>query len=399
MASQEEGTPLFEDVEEVPEEIPEEEKQDPSPKVIKRPSAKTGVKAKASPQPKGKSKAAQKKVMKVLKKPASQKDQEKKKKEQARKKEEEDRKRNEEKKKKEEEEKVMKRPASKKDLWKAGLDKAIEEENKDENQEEGGKEEKEGFENDVVMDEGDEEKSKDRCKNQKFLKLLANKQLPTFIMDEWQRTKDMKVGRTDRQRQIINAIFDRTASGRLMLSLDKPIFNSMKESFSEKSNTNMQKSLPKSLFKGKFNLSEEAFAEGLSNNEFQETEDDEGNKTYTWKVNVNKQKQGDRSAFGYQNQEEGDKSTVQKFEDISKLWKKGLKTKALPSSGSKGQLALCDRETPLSEKQWGQAQGQLSLAQSAFDKQEKDGLKFLQTIGCDNKDDSLYAVLYLGCNV
>ena len=73
--------------------------------------------------------------------------------------------------------------------------------------------------------------------------------------------------------------------------------------------------------------------------------------------------------------------------------------KSLPSSSSgatSAQLAICDKITVLSEKQWQQAQSQLAPAISAFEKCEKDGLRYLQAIGPDNKLDSSYPVLKLG---
>ena len=70
-----------------------------------------------------------------------------------------------------------------------------------------------------------------------------------------------------------------------------------------------------------------------------------------------------------------------------------------PSAGSaqgQGQLALMDKQQALNDVQWNAAQGQLLPAMQAFEKCEKDGLKSVQVVGNDSKDDPLYTTLQLG---
>ena len=217
---------------------------------------------------------------------------------------------------------LAKKPASKREVWQVGLkSNEAESEEKNDQQEEG--EEEVDFDPDEPMDEEDQaSKAKDRSKNQKFQLLLANRQLPAFILAEWEKTKNMKVGRIDRQRNIINSIFDRTEAGKLMMNLEKPIFKSMQESFSEKTRTKEEKSLPKTLFKGKFGLTEEQFKEGLANEEFHEIINEDGKVAYTWHATSKKTTHGDRKAMGFRATQEGNEDDIQKWEELGKIGNK-----------------------------------------------------------------------------
>ena len=97
---------------------------------------------------------------------------------------------------------------------------------------EGEEEEKEmdpDVHDDFEMDGGQEDETKDRCKNNKFLKMLKANQLPEFLVAEWQRVKGLKVGRLEAQRAIVNAAIDRGADGRLCLNVEKRMFADMKD--------------------------------------------------------------------------------------------------------------------------------------------------------------------------
>ena len=66
------------------------------------------------------------------------------------------------------------------------------------------------------------------------------------------------------------------------------------------------------------------------------------------------------------------------------------------SSSSQSQAqALCDREVPLTEKQWQQAKAQLKDAIEAFEKIHKEASKKLGELK-DGKADALYGPLCLG---
>ena len=155
----------------------------------------------------------------------------------------------------------MKRPASKNEPEKrnlfGGLPSPKPEPEKED--QEMGEEEKE-FEDDMEIDQNtEEEKKTDRSKKQKFMSMLAGNQLPDFVKKQWESTKAMKTGRTEAHRCIINAAFDRSGQGKVILSLEKPVFQSARAQYQDKSSSAIEKSLPKSLFCGKFNLSPEMF--------------------------------------------------------------------------------------------------------------------------------------------
>ena len=290
----------------------------------------------------------------------------------------------------------------------SGLKANKKEEKKNEDQEENPEEEQD-FEDDQEIDQfalektdGEENKKTDRSKKQKFQAMLAGNQLPDYVKKQWENTKTMKSGRTEAQRTIINSIFDRTSQGKLILSLDKPVFNSMRAQFQEKTASSIEKSLPKSLFMGKFNLSPDLFAEGLASGDFTEVIDDSGRVQYTWASKEHKTKKGDKTQVGVTGQIEGKKEDGSKFDSImQKNWSMGLFTRTQNANtknpAGKTQLALMDRKASLTEAQWHQAQTQLNQAMPAFDKCEKDGLKYLQIVGTDNKEDPLYQSLQLGC--
>ena len=167
---------------------------------------------------------------------------------------------------------AKKRPAAKapepedkkaKSLW-SGLDKADPKDDDLAQQQEHGEEEKD-FENDDEVDAQEESQvgaKKDRCKNQKFKQMLASNSLPQWVVNVWDRTTRLKTGKSEAQRNLINAIFDRTSVGKLLLSLGKPFFHSLKEHYTDKAQVDKSKALPKSLFKGKFNLSEQGKGPG-----------------------------------------------------------------------------------------------------------------------------------------
>ena len=144
-------------------------------------------------------------------------------------------------------------------------------------------EEEEDFENDEEIEfqvEAVDTKT-DRCKKQKFMSMLAGKQLPDYLVKEWEKTTKMKVGRVEAQRNIINSCFNRGDMGKLILALEKPLFQTMKEQWSERTASHTEKSLPKSLFMGKFRLTPETFKEGLEQGDFVEVTDQQGKVAYT----------------------------------------------------------------------------------------------------------------------
>ena len=302
--------------------------------------------------------------------------------------------------------KNMKRPASKNEPEKKNLFGGLPQDKPDPEKEdqEMGEEEKD-FEDDMeieqTLDDSKEEKKTDRSKKQKFMQMLGGNQLPEFVKKQWESTKALKTGRVEAQRGIINAAFDRSCQGKLILNLEKPVFQSARQQYQDKSSSSIEKSLPRSLFQGKFNLSPELFAEGLAAGDFIEV-DVGGRKQYAWNSSESKVTRGDRSEVAVKAEIIGKRDDTAKFEAMAfkKDWSKGLflsTAHAASSSGSApAQLALMDQQAPLTDLQWNSAQAQLLEALKAIDRIEKDGLKYLQIVGNDSKEDTLYTTLQLG---
>ena len=236
---------------------------------------------------------------------------------------------------------------------------------KDVGAEEQGEEEKD-FENDEEIEfqvEAADTKT-DRCKKQKFMTMLAAGQLPDYLAKEWEKTVKMKVGRTDAQRTIINSCFNRGDMGKLILSLEKPLFQTMRNQWSERTASHTEKSLPKTLFMGKF-----------------EVRDPEGKVAYSWSASEHKTAKGDKSSFEMSATAQGSKGDAQKMNTLTGGWKMGLFSKQEQGAAAPGgkrtaaQLALEDRKQGLNDLQWQAAQEQLQPAIQAFQKIEKDGLK------------------------
>lgn len=286
-------------------------------------------------------------------------------------------------------------------------DKDPDSEQGDDDKEEGEEEEEEKeFEEDKEIDDfEDSAKTTDRCKKQKFMQMLSSGQVPAHVANMWKESTTMKTGRLDRQRLIINSLFDRSAAGRLIMNTNKPVFTSEQKTFSEYSNTKRHKSLTKVLFCGKFNLSEDAFQQGLANNEFQEIVED-GVVKYTWDANVESTAAGSRSETGAKASVEGKVGDAKKFLQLgTSSMAKGLgppmQQSAKMPMGNKALAPIMDQQTPatkeLTAEQWNFAQGQLHPSMAAMDKLEKEGLKMVQLVGQDNKQDPLFVKLSLGC--
>ena len=196
-------------------------------------------------------------------------------------------KRAEEKKKKEEEaQKKAAEAAKKKGKGGSKGSKGLKEEAEKETgcQEEGGEEEQEEVDplyEDAATFEEETEPKKDRCKDKKFKALLASNALPEHIVEHWNRIKKMTVGRQKEERKLVNAVFDRSKTGELLLATSKPQFQLLKAQVEKEVAKSTEKSLPKSLFKGKFHLSEEDFQLGLQAGDFCEVVEN-GKAQYCW---------------------------------------------------------------------------------------------------------------------
>ena len=81
-------------------------------------------------------------------------------------------------------------------------------------------------------EEDDDSSKMDRSKKAKFVAMYEDGSLPQWLADAWQTSLGMKKGRTAEQRRLVNEAFDRD-KGHLVLTLDKPAFDDIKDWISE----------------------------------------------------------------------------------------------------------------------------------------------------------------------
>eukprot|EP00435_Cladocopium_sp_Y103_P061033 s830_g22.t1 len=117
------------------------------------------------------------------------------------------------------------------------------------------------------------------------------------------------------------------------MNTEKPIFQSLHEEYSDTKRTNAFKTLPKFLFCGKFNLSEDRFEQGLREGQFVEVEGASGLE-YGWRTSTHADTKGSKSATGYQQKAEGNAEMMQKYNEMSKAWKGGISRPTLSAGSS-----------------------------------------------------------------
>ena len=79
----------------------------------------------------------------------------------------------------------------------------------------------------------------------------------------------------------MNLSIDRNKVG-LVLNVDKPEFQTIKNTYKTSESKDKVKSLSKTLFMGKFGLTQEALEEGLREGDFQQVVDKNGKIKYSW---------------------------------------------------------------------------------------------------------------------
>lgn len=176
------------------------------------------------------------------------------------------------------------------------------------------------------------------------------------------------------------------------------------EEYQESASKSKSISLPKSLFKGQFNLTEEAFQEGLEAGDFVAVVTKTGKTHYAWETNEHSEKMGKVRKFGHREEKVGTSNDRAAFDSAMKNWKLGLfqafssNPDAQSSKVTPKQLkAITDKNQPLSDEDWQKAEHQLNLAMPSFDKLVKDAKRHLQTIGHD-QNDTVFQNLSLVCN-
>lgn len=165
------------------------------------------------------------------------------------------------------------------------------------------------------------------------------------------------------------------------------------EQYQETASKSKSVTLPKSLFKGQFNLTEEAFQQGLEDGEFFQATTKTGKTHYAWETNEHSEKMAKVQKFGYKESKQGTASDRAVMDNMSKSWKLGLfqaysdNPEAQGSTGPTRKVkALLDKNQPLTQEDWEKAEQQLNLAMPSFDKLVKDAKRHLQTIAHDPND-------------
>ena len=270
--------------------------------------------------------------------------------------------------------------------------------------EEHGEEEEDPGAQDVEVDPSEsnfrmEDSHKDRSKNNKFKKMLHDGQLPKWAEDAWRASCKLTTGKPAAQRKLVNAIISREDStGKLILNLTNPVLDEVKSTYQRHESKDSHKALTKTLFCGKFHLSEDAFQVGLANGEFHEVINKDGKVRYSWQVEEHTVARGSDSKVTLKSETYLSKKDAA-FEKTRLdgpfigLFQKNQGQLAITSPA--GQLALCDKEIELTPELWTQAQSQLSAAIKFWENNLKEAKKLLQQVGVDNRDDELYQELLL----
>ena len=170
-----------------------------------------------------------------------------------------------------------------------------------------------------------------------------------------------------------------------------------KETFEVNKASKKDKALPRLLFQGKFNLSDEKFEQGLQEGQFFQVKDEHGRLKYSWEELEHSHESGSSSklSLGASKALTLNEAKVEKA--AFSTWSKGLfgqvNPKSLPAAPQL--IPLEDQKATLTETQWQQAQAQLIEAIGAFEKMSKEVKKHLQVLGYD-KEDTIYVNLHLG---
>ena len=177
------------------------------------------------------------------------------------------------------------------------------------------------------------------------------------------------------------------------------------ETYTKSEAARKQKSLSKTLFNGKFNLTEDDFQTGLANGEFFEVQVITGATKYSWDLLEHTTAKGITDSSETKQQADATAEDAGLVELTTQDWKIGLfkatqSTAAAAAASSSSHtgptmLALEDLQKPLSQKKWQMAKEQLETAMGAFDKLKNSAKKLLVTMDKE-KDAELFTMGNLG---
>lgn len=135
--------------------------------------------------------------------------------------------------------------------------------------------------------------------------------------------------------------------------------------------------------------------------DFHEVIDSAGNVRYSWQVQEQSREQSSTSRTNVSRSAELSKKEAAVQKEVMSAWMHGL-FKPLNQKSIKDvpqTLAILDQQHDMSDSTWEMAQGQLTAAKAAFAKLDKDLQRYLQQVGCFNKEDELFPQLTLDCCV
>ena len=144
-----------------------------------------------------------------------------------------------------------------------------------------------------------------RSKFNKFKKFLKSGLLPPWLVTEYERIMSLTTSKRTEPRSLVNEVVAHDACGKLVLALEKPQFKSFQKSFEASEAAETEKSLPKILLMGKFNLSETQFEAALESGELVEVTTRGGKTQFAWSSSSHSTKRGKVKERGFEKEKEG----------------------------------------------------------------------------------------------
>ena len=156
------------------------------------------------------------------------------------------------------------------------------------------------------------------------------------------------------------------------MSTDKPYFHNIQRTYKETKSKEADKSLPKRLLMGKFNLSIEDFDAALAEGDLVQVTTRNGKVQYMWDSSTHVNVEGKKHESGPPMEKQIGKKQKGMIEVAKQAWSIGVFVPTGDSSGSGGarqghKLAIKDRQKPLTADQRFQAEAQLKPAMDAFE--------------------------------
>jgi hypothetical protein len=239
-------------------------------------------------------------------------------------------------------------------------------------------------------DEGVDVK-RDRCKKQKFDTLLAQNKLPNHITDMWfQGSKSVK-NKRDFQTKIINNLFHRDTSGKLIMKPEAPFFSSYKQTVEKNAFKVEQVGVPRGVFKGMyFQNSEEALQEAIDNGEVEVVT--QGGKDWYSFISLKKthevSKVSGQKVVGQQKKIDADacKGMDEAFEKLDWSFQpKARSESSIADAKVRHPQPLAIQDAPIDDAYLSKAEPLLAEAKCALERLQKELMKLAPLVASDPK--------------